>query len=55
MTMNGQRLVRKHIRRLTNEDLQGLHEAAKKDKTSEGMVIYYLTTIELERRKLKKK
>ena len=53
--MNGQRTVRKYIIRLTDEDLYGLHEAAKKDESLEGMIVYYLTTIELERRKLKKK
>ena len=52
MKMNGQRIVRKHLRRLTTEELQGLWQEVKDDTTVEGMVIYYLTTIEMERRKL---
>ena len=49
--MNEFRVARKYIEKLTDEELKEIHEASKKDESHEGMVIYYLTTCELERRK----
>lgn len=49
--MNGQRIVRNYIERLTDTDLYGLWDAAKDDSTNEGLVIYYLIISEIERRK----
>ena len=51
--MNGQRIVRKYLWRLTNEELLGLWKVAKDETTHEGMIVFYLVTCELEKRKVK--
>lgn len=51
--MNGQRLIRKHFKNLTDESLHGLWEAAKNDDSQEALVIQYLLISELEYRKEK--
>lgn len=50
--MNGIRVARKYIERLTNEDLLGLWKVTKDDPTKEGQVIYYLIVCEMKKRKL---
>lgn len=49
--VNGIRVVRKYIERLTDQELHELWEATKDDTSHEGMVIYYLITIILYKRK----
>lgn len=48
--MNGLRVVRKYIERLTDKDLHGLYEATKKDDSHETLTIRYLIICELTRR-----
>lgn len=50
--MNGFRVVRKYIERLSDEELHGLWESAKKDDSQEAMVILHLIICELSDRKL---
>ena len=48
--MNGQRLIRKHFKNLTDDSLHGLYEAALKDDSQEALVIQYLIISEIEYR-----
>lgn len=51
--MNGQRVVRKYVERLSDQDLHGLYGSAKNDDSQEAQVIRYLLISELEYRKEK--
>jgi hypothetical protein len=53
--MNGQRIVRKYFERITDEELYGMNEAAKKDDSQEAMCIRYLAECELVYRMEKKR
>lgn len=53
--MNGFRVARKYIERLSDEELHELWKTAKKDDSQESMVIMHLIICELsDRRKGKK-
>ncbi len=49
--MNGQRIARKYVERLSDKDLKGLLEAAKKDPSLEAVVVAHLIKCEIEKRK----
>ena len=49
--MNGIRIVRKYIEKLSREDLHGLYEAAKKETGYESVVITHIIECEMEERK----
>lgn len=49
--MNGQRIARKYVERLSDKDLKGLLEAAKKDPSFEAVVVAHLIKCEIEKRK----
>ena len=53
--MIGIRVARKYIEKLTDQDLHGLYETAKKDDSQEALVIQYLIICELNQRKTKHK
>ena len=50
--MNGYRVTRKYIEGLSDEDLHGLWESAKKDDSQEAMVILHLIICEFANRRL---
>lgn len=52
--MNGQRLIRKHFKNISDKDLYGIYDAALKDDSNEAMVIRYLAISEIEYRMEKK-
>ena len=52
--MNGFRVVRKYIERLSDEDLHGLWESSKDDIEYEAVVITHLIECEMEKRKEKR-
>lgn len=45
--MNGQRIIRKYFAKLTDKDLHGMNEAAKKDDSQEALCIRYIAECEL--------
>ena len=45
--MNGERIIRKYMERVTDVELFGLHEAAKKDDSSEALVVRLIGESEL--------
>lgn len=49
--MNGLRVVRKYIKRCSDEELQALWELAKDDIEYESVVVTYLMECEMEERK----
>lgn len=49
--MNGQRIARQYIERLSNEELHGLLESAKGDISYEAIIVTYLIECEIEERK----
>ena len=51
--MNGQRIIRRHFKHQTDENLHGLYQAAISDDSKEAQVIQYLIISELEYRKEK--
>ena len=51
--MNGIRVARKYIEKLTDQELHGLYGSAKKDESQEAQVIKHLISSELEYRKEK--
>lgn len=51
--MNGQRIARKYVERLTDKDLKGLLEAANNDPSLEAVVVAHLIKYEIEKRKVK--
>lgn len=52
--MNGFRVARKYIERLSEEDLQALWELGKDDNEYEAVVITHLIECEMEERKEKR-
>jgi hypothetical protein len=48
--VNGLRVARKYIERLSDEDLQALWELAKDDIEYEAVIITYLIECEMEKR-----
>jgi len=53
--MNGQRIARKYVERLSDKDLQGLLKAANEDPSLEAVVVAHLIKREIEKRKSKSK
>lgn len=51
--MNGQRVARKYIEHLSDQELHGLYGSAKDDNSQEALVIQHLITLELNKRKEK--
>ena len=51
MSMNGQRIARKYVERLSDKDLKGLLEAAQNDPSLEAVVVAHLIKQEIEKRK----
>lgn len=51
--MNGQRIARKYVERLSDKDLQGLLEATKGDPSPEALVVAHLIQCEINKRKEK--
>lgn len=49
--MNGMRIARKYIERLSDEDLQEMWKLAKEDIEYEAVIITYLIECEMEKRK----
>ena len=45
--MKAERIIRKYLERVTDVDLYGLHEAAKKDNSSEALVVRLIGESEL--------
>ena len=52
--MNAERIIRKYLEKVTDIDLYGLHEAAKKDGSSEALVVRLIGESELAYRMEKK-
>lgn len=52
--MNAERIIRKYLEKVTDIDLYGLHEAAKKDNSSEALVVRLIGESELAYRMEKK-
>ena len=51
--MNGFRVARNYIKRTSDDDLQGLYEAAKRDTSYEAMVVTHLIKCEMNERQEK--
>lgn len=51
--MNGQRIARNYVERLSDKDLKGLLEATKNDPSLEAVVVAHLIKCEINKRKAK--
>ena len=51
--MNGQRIARKYVERMSDKDLQGLLKATKDDPSQEAVVVAHLIQCEINKRKEK--
>lgn len=53
LKMNGQRIARKYVERMSDKDLQGLLKATKDDPSQEAVVVAHLIQCEINKRKEK--